>query len=54
MNYDLTKVIVFILYTKTINIIRTVRLYYNNIYQRFGLLNRIILDRESQFSSQVF
>ena len=46
VDYDLTKVIVLILYIKTINTIGTVRLYYNNLYQKFRLLNRIILDRE--------
>ena len=42
VDYNLTKIIVFILYIKTI---RIVRLYYNNVYQRFGLPNRIILDK---------
>ena len=51
MDYDLIKIIVFILYIKIIGI---TRLYYDNVYQRFGLLNRIILDKEPQFSSQVF
>ena len=54
VNHDLTKAIVLISYTKTINAIGTVRLYYNNVYQRFGLPNRIISDRESQFLSQIF
>ena len=54
VDYDLTKAIVLIPYTKTINVIRIARLYHNNIYQRFGLLNRIILDRGPQFLSQVF
>ena len=40
--------------TKTINTIGTARLYHNNVYQRFELPNRIISDREPQFSSQVF
>ena len=42
VDYDLIKIIVFILYIK---IIRIARLYYNNIYQRFKLSNRIILDK---------
>ena len=54
MNYNLTKTIVLILYTKIIDIIRIARLYYNNVYWRFGLSNRIISDRESQFLLQVF
>ena len=54
VDYDLTKTIVLILYIKTIDTIGIVRLYYDNIYQRFGLLNRIILDRGPQFLSQVF
>ena len=54
VDHDLTKAIVLILYTKTINAIGIARLYYNNIYWRFGLPNRIISDREPQFSSQVF
>ena len=45
VDYDLIKVIVLILCTKTIDVIRIVKLYYNNVYQRFRLLNRIILDR---------
>ena len=45
VNHNLTKVIAFILCTKTIDAIETARLYYNNIYRRFGLPNRIILDR---------
>ena len=32
IDYDLTKAIVFILYTKTINTIEITRLYYDNIY----------------------
>ena len=32
VDYDLTKTIVLILYTKTINTIGIVRLYYNNVY----------------------
>ena len=51
VDHNLTKAIVLILYTKTINVIRTARLYHNNVYQRFGLLNRIILDRGPQFLS---
>ena len=54
MDYNLIKAIVLILCTKIINTIRIARLYHDNIYQRFGLPNRIILDRELQFSLQVF
>ena len=54
VDYGLTKTIVLIPWIKTIDTIGTVRLYYDNIYQRFGLLNRIILDRGQQFLSQVF
>ena len=50
-DHNLTKAIVFILYIKIINIIRIIRLYHNNIYQRFGLLNRIILNKRPQFLS---
>ena len=32
VDHNLTKVIVFISYTKTIDVIGTVRLYYDNIY----------------------
>ena len=49
VDQNLIKIIVLILYIKIINTIRIARLYYNNIYWRFGLPNRIILDRESQF-----
>ena len=45
VDHDLTKAIVFILCTKTIDVIRTARLYHDNIYQRFGLPNRIISNR---------
>ena len=45
VDHDLTKAIVLILCTKTIDMIGTARLYHDNIYRRFGLLNRIILDR---------
>ena len=51
VDYNLIKIIVLISYTKTINAIGTARLYYNNIYWKFGLPNRIISDKESQFSS---
>ena len=51
VDHNLTKAIVLILCTKTINAIGTARLYYNNIYRRFGLPNRIISDKEPQFSS---
>ena len=51
VDHDLTKAIVLVLCTKTIDTIGTVRLYYNNIYQRFELSGRIILDKEPQFSS---
>ena len=54
VDHDLTKAIVLILCTKTINVIGIARLYHNNIYWRFGLPNRIISDREPQFLSQVF
>ena len=45
IDYDLTKAIVFILCIKTIDAIKTARLYHNDIYRRFRLSNRIILDR---------
>ena len=45
VDHNLIKTIVLILYTKTIGAIGTAKLYYDNIYWRFGLLNRIILDR---------
>ena len=51
VDHDLTKAIVLISYTKTIDVIETARLYYDNVYQRFRLLNRIISDRGPQFSS---
>ena len=54
VDHNLTKAIVFILCTKIIDAIRIIRLYYDNMYQRFGLPNRIILDRRPQFSSQIF
>ena len=54
MDYNLIKTIVLIPYIKTINTIRTARLYHDNVYWRFGLSNRIISDRGLQFSSQVF
>ena len=54
VDHDLTKAIVLIPCTKTIDAIGTARLYHNNIYRRFGLPNRIISDRGPQFSSQVF
>ena len=54
VDHDLTKVIVVILCTKTIDAIRIARLYHDNVYRRFRLSNRIISDRGPQFSSQVF
>ena len=54
VDHDLTKTIVLIPYIKIIDIIGTVRLYYNNVYWRFGLSNRIISDRGPQFLLQVF
>ena len=54
VDHDLTKAIVLIPYTQTIDAIGTARLYHDNVYRRFGLLNRIISDRGPQFSSQVF
>ena len=54
VDHDLTKAIVLIPYIKTIDAIRTARLYHDHVYQRFGLPNRIISDRGPQFSSQVF
>ena len=54
VDHDLTKAIVLIPCTKTIDAIGTARLYHDNVYRRFGLSNRIILDRGPQFSSQVF
>ena len=50
VDYDLIKAIVLILYTKTIDAIGTAKLYHDNVYWRFGLLNKIISDRELQFS----
>ena len=54
IDYDLIKAIVLIPWIKIINTIGTARLYHDNVYQRFGLSNRIILDREPQFLLQVF
>ena len=54
VDHNLTKAIVLIPCTKTIDAIRTVKLYHNNVYWSFGLTNRIILDKGPQFSSQVF
>ena len=54
VDHNLTKAIVFIPCTKIIDAIGTVRLYHDNIYRRFGLSNRIILDRGPQFSLQIF
>ena len=54
VDHDLTKAIVLIPCTKTIDAIGTARLYHDNVYRRFGLPNRIISDRGPQFSSQVF
>ena len=51
VDHDLTKAIVLILCTKTIDVISIAKLYHDNVYQRFGLPNRIISDREPQFSS---
>ena len=46
VDYDPIKAIILILCIKIINTIKIARLYHNNIYQRFGLPNRIILDRK--------
>ena len=54
VDYDLTKAIVLISCIKIINTIGIARFYHDNIYRRFEFPNRIILDREQQFSSQVF
>ena len=54
VDYNLTKAIVLILCTKTIDAIGIARLYHDNVYRKFGLPNRIILDRRPQFSLQVF
>ena len=54
VDYDLIKVIVLILYIKTIDALNIVELYYNNIYWRFELVNKIISDQKLQFLSQVF
>ena len=45
VDHDLIKAIVLIPCTKTIDAISTAKLYHDNIYRRFGLPNRIILDR---------
>ena len=45
VDHDLTKAIVLIPYIKTIDAIKTAKLYHDNVYQKFGLPNRIILDR---------
>ena len=46
VDHDLTKAIVLIPCTKTVDVIGTARFYHDNVYRRFGLPNRIILDRE--------
>ena len=51
VDHNLTRVIVLITCIKTIDAIGTARLYYNNLYQRFELSNRIISDRGPQFLS---
>ena len=54
VDHNLTKAIVLISCIKIINVIGTARFYHDNVYQRFGLPNRIISDRGPQFSSQIF
>ena len=45
VDHNLTKTIVLILCIKTIDAIETAWLYHDNIYQRFRLPNRIILNK---------
>ena len=54
MNYNLTKAIALIPCIKTIDTIGIAKLYHNNVYWRFGLSNRIILNKGPQFLSQIF
>ena len=45
VDHNLTKTIVLIPCIKTIDVIRTAKLYHDNVYRRFGLPNRIISDK---------
>ena len=54
VDHDLTKGIVLMPCTKTIDAAGTAKLYHENVYRRFGLPRRIISDRGPQFASLVF
>ena len=54
VDHDVTKAIVLIPTTKTIDAIGTGALYHTHVYRRYGLPNRIISDRGPQFASSVF
>lgn len=54
VDHDVTKAIVLIPCTKTIDALGTAKLYHNHVFQRFGLPKTIISDRGPQFASKVF
>lgn len=54
VDHDLTKAIVLIPCDKTVDALTTAQLYFDNVYRRFGLPNRIISDRGPQFASRTF
>lgn len=54
VDHDVTKAIVLIPCTKTIDALGTAKLYHNHVFRRFGLPKTIISDRGPQFASKVF
>ena len=54
VDHDVTKGVVIIPCTKTIDAIGTAKLYLDNVFRRFGLPKVMISDRGPQFASKVF
>ena len=54
VDHDVTKAIVLIPCTKTIDALETAQQYHNHVFRRFGLPKTIISDRGPQFASKVF
>ena len=54
VDQGLTKGVILIPCNKTITAEGTAQLLFKNLYKRFGLMDKIISDREPQFASKAF
>ena len=54
VDHGLTKGVILIPCSKTLTVDQCTKLLLDNVYKRFGLMNKIILDRGPQFAAKSF